>query len=164
MRFPQVTQIVSLFETRTPLHVLFAIPYYIFWEFRNSYFQDSILKTIIWAVVKSMKLACETASFHKGCRPVVATLYLLRSPVETAENSCDNNCWKQPTKKFNQNKFYWRCSTKGIEQCNFVKHLSILIARKHNMCPFIEKWVDCTCLLVYNNFVVVSWLVLLSLT
>ena len=77
-----------------------------------------------------MKPACETASFHRSCRPVATTLYLLRSPVETAENSCNSNCWIQPTKKLNQNKFYWRRSTKGTEQCNFVKRLSILIAKE----------------------------------
>ena len=50
------------------------------------------LGTAIWAVAKSMKPASETASFHKSCRPAVTTLYLLRSSVETAENSCGNNC------------------------------------------------------------------------
>ena len=100
-----------------------------------------------------MKPACETASFHKSWRPVVATLYLLRSPVKIAENSCGNNCWIQPTNIFNQKKFYRRCSTKGTKQCNFIKCLSILIARKHKkICPFIEKWVDCNCLLVYNRY------------
>ena len=33
-------------------------------------------------MVKSMKTACETTSFQKSCRSGVATLYLLRSPVE----------------------------------------------------------------------------------
>ena len=42
--------------------------------------------------VKSMKPVTETAIFHKSCSPAVATLYLLRSPAETAENSCGNNC------------------------------------------------------------------------
>ena len=136
--------IVGLFETRTPLHAfcccsncLFLL-YYTFWEFRNSYFQETILKTIIWVVVKSMKPACETASYQKCCRPAVAMLCLLRSPVEIPEFSCGKNCW--------------RCSTKGTRQCNFIKCLSILIERKHKkMCPFIEKWVDCNCHLAYNN-------------
>ena len=103
-----------------------CLPYYIFWEFRNSYFQEAILETIIWAVVKSLKPACETASFHKSCRPAVATLYLIKSPVETAENSYGSNCWTQLTNKFNQSKFYGSCSTKGTEQFNFLKCLSIL--------------------------------------
>ena len=121
------TYIVSLLEIRTPWHASFCwncrcLLYYIFWEFRNSYFQETVLKTIISVVVKSMKPACQAASFHKSCRPAVAMLYVLRSPVETAENSCGNNCWIQPTNKFNQNKFYRRCSIKGTKQWkNFEK-------------------------------------------
>ena len=63
---------------------------------------------IIRAVVKSMKPAYETASFHKSCRPAVATLYLLRSPVETAE-------YNLPTNLIKINYI------EGTEQCNFVK-------------------------------------------
>ena len=58
-----------------------------------------------------MKPGYETASFHNSCRPAVATLYLLRSPVKTVGNSCGNNCWIQPTNKFNKNKLYWRYRT-----------------------------------------------------
>ena len=104
-------------------------------------------------------VAVSTCVSHKWHRYIVNLfetstpfLVLLRSPVKTAAYSCGNNCWLQPTNKFNQNNFYRRCSTKGTEQCNFVKCLSILIARKHQkMCCFIKTWVDYTCLLVYNS-------------
>ena len=78
-------------------------------------------------------------------RPAVATLYLLRSPVETAVE------YNLPTNLI-QNKFYRRCSTAGVqgsEQCIFVKCLSILIAREHKkMRQFIN------CLLDYNSLYV----------
>ena len=83
--------------------------------------------------------------------PYLITLYKI---IKT-ENSCGNNCWIQPTNKFNRNKFYRSFLAKYTEQCNFVKCLSILIANKHkNICPFIEKWVDCNCILVYNSLYV----------
>ena len=63
--------------------------------FNLGYFQETVHKTIIWAMVKSIKTVFETASFQKSYRPAVTTLYLLRSPVETIENSCgDNHCVK----------------------------------------------------------------------
>ena len=81
---------------------------------------------------------------------------LLRAFVKTAENSCRNNCLTQPTNKFSQNKVYRRCSIKATEQCNFVKCLSVLIAREHRLqLPFDLQELIC--------FVVVSWFVLLSL-
>ena len=42
-----------------------------------------------------MKPTCETVSFHKSCRPAVATLYLIRSPVYiTVEHTLATNLIK----------------------------------------------------------------------
>ena len=90
----------------------------------------------------------------------------IRSPVETAGNRyglitvkynlltnlIHNKFYRRCPTNLIHNKFYRRCSTKGTEQCSFVKRLLILIARKHKkISPFIEKLVNCNCLLVYGN-------------
>ena len=113
--------IVSLSETRASLHVFFLLfLFFLFFVFvvvfvakavivsfvtysdkiRNSYFQDIMCRTIIYVVIKYMKNVCKTANFQKSCRSAVAKFYLLRSPVETAENSCGNRYWIQNTNKF----------------------------------------------------------------
>ena len=152
------TYIVSLLEIRTPWHASFCwncrcLLYYIFWEFRNSYFQETVLKTIISVVVKSMKPACQAASFHKSCRPAVAMLYVLRSPVETAEIAAVITVeYNLPTNLIKINSIEGVQSKVQNNGRTSKKCLLILIATKHKkMCPFIKKWVDCNYVLAHNS-------------
>ena len=75
MRFPQVTQIVSLFEARTPLHVFLA-------------------KIVVISLILYFE-NLGTAIFKKQ------SSYTFRSLVKTVENSCDNNFYNLQLLQYN---------------------------------------------------------------
>ena len=69
-----------------------------------------------------MKPGYETASFHNSCRPAVATLYLLRSPVKQWEIAA------VITVEYNLLTNLIKINyIEGTEQFNFVKCLPILL-------------------------------------
>ena len=140
---------------------------YLFWTCQGIY-------SAFFRYFRKYLVAASTCFSHKWPRYVVSLFQtrtplhvLLRSPVEAAENSCGNNCWIQPTNKFNQNKFYRRCSMKGTEQCNFIKCLdSDYKEKKENVLLHREigRLQVSFSLQQLTYSVAVSWFVLLSLT
>ena len=149
--------VVSLFEIRTPLHVFFVkivvVSLIIYAEnlgtaiFKKQFSKPSFelwsnlwiqpVKQLVFTRVAGLQLQRYTYLDHLSKQQKIAA-------VITVE-------YNLPTNLFEINSIEG-VQTKGTEQCNFVKCLLILIARKHKkMCPFIEKWVNCNCLLVYNS-------------
>ena len=102
--------IVSLLETRTPFHVFYLL---------------LLLKLSLSPIVFVIYFENLGAAIFKRQFSKPSLLYLVRSPAKKAENSCGNNCWMQHTNKFNQNKFYRRCWTKGRYRTMQLRKISL---------------------------------------
>ena len=127
--------VVSYFEARTPLQFFFFL----------FFAKIVIVSFIIHFENLGTAIFKKHRNHHLSCRQSVKTVSETArvARLQSQRYTFLDQLSKQLkiaaviTVKYNlpinliQNKFYRRCSTKGTEQCSFVKHLLILIAREH---------------------------------